>query len=290
MTCFGMVTTSRSGRYTVPALESFLRNTELMPWDRLLLIDNDGDFELPPSLSRVELIRNKQPLSFAANVNHVIRQAVEQRDDVVFLNNDMIFTRGWLVPMRGSEETILTPMCNQHVVYQRDGLNLQTTMIWEDFVGREGALEAIAEAHRTNPQFCERSWRPLRISFYCFRLPYSVHAAIGLFDEGFGPGGGEDVDYRLRALVAGFDVAVAMESYVLHFMGKSTWDSGETEKETRARDAIYVRRFRDKWGDNLARIFLFGDDSPQYAAMLGLQKMMQAGDYRGVIAYCQAHQ
>jgi GT2 family glycosyltransferase len=288
MTCFGMVTTAKSRRYTLPALESFLRNTVLDPGDHILLIDNDGDFDLPSSFRRVELIHRQSPASFAANVNLAIGQATEQKCDVVFLNNDMIFTWGWLDPLCVTDQTVLIPMCNQHIVYRQDGLQLRTTMIWEDYAGHEDALEKIAQNHRNNPKISEPYWRPPRISFYCFRLPWAVHAALGPFDEGFGVGGGEDVDYRLRAYAAGFDTAIATRSYVLHFMGKSTWDSGETQKETRARDAVYMEYFRAKWGDDLARLFLFRNDSAQHAAMLGVDAMMRAGDYRGVIAHCLA--
>jgi hypothetical protein len=56
-----------------------------------------------------------------------------------------------------------------------------------------------------------------------------------------------------------------------------------------AGDGLYVRHFRGKCGDALAQIFPFGDESPQYAATLGVEKMMQAGDYAGVIARCVAH-
>lgn len=289
MIFFGMVTTARSRRYTLPALDSFLRHTALSPDDRVLLMDNDGDFELPLSFARVELVRRAQPASFAANVNYVLRLAAEHKADTVFLNNDMIFTPGWLTPLTVTDNAILTPMCNQHAAYRRDGLELRTTMDWEDYGGREMALEAMAETHRADPRFRGQLWRPQKISFYCFRLPYPVHAAIGLFDEDFGPGGGEDVDYRLRALMAGFDIAVAMESYVLHFMGKSTWDSGESERETRARDAVYVQHFRNKWGEVLVRLFLLGDDPAKYTFLPGVDDMMRSGDYRGVVALCLAN-
>ena len=48
-------------------------------------------------------------------------------------------------------------------------------------------------------------------------------------------------------------------------------------------DAVYVRHFRDKWGDALARLFPFGEDSSKYIATLGVEKMIRAGDYVSVI-------
>jgi hypothetical protein len=56
-----------------------------------------------------------------------------------------------------------------------------------------------------------------------------------------------------------------------------------------AGDAVYLRHFRDKWGDALARLFLFGEDSSQYIATLGVEKMIRAGDYVSVIVLRLAH-
>jgi GT2 family glycosyltransferase len=288
MICFGMVTTERSRRYTVPALSSFFRNTELAPEDRVLLIDNSGDFELPASLSRVELIRYDRPYSFAANVNLAIRCAAKENGDVVFLNNDIIFTPRWLGPLGATNKAILVPTCNQQITYERGGLNLRLAMDWDEYAGREDELVAIAEAHSAHPQFRGRFTRLPHISFYCFRLPHLIHSTIGPFDEGFGFGGGEDVDYRIRGNLAGFDVAIAMESYLLHFVGKSTWLSGETEVETEAREASYRRYFSAKWGTDLARLFLVNAEWQQHAATLGVENMLKSGDYRGLIALCLA--
>jgi GT2 family glycosyltransferase len=288
MICFGMVTTKRSRRYTAPALSSFFRHTEVSSNDRFLLIDNDGDFELPTSYSHVELIKRERPCSFAANVNLVIRRAADKRADVVFVNNDIIFTPNWLRPLAVSNKAVLIPMCNQQHPYERGQLRLRTIMDWEEYADRQEELDAIAEAHSTNSLFRGGFARPLHISFYCFRLPQLIYTTIGLFDEGFGVGGGEDVDYRIRAHLAGFDVAIAAECYLLHFMGRSTWSGGETTQEMQARNARYFHYFCSKWGNHLARLFLFNPNWQQDASTLGVTELLKSGDYRSLIALCLA--
>jgi GT2 family glycosyltransferase len=239
-------------------------------------------------MSRVELIHRNSPSGFATNVNLVIREAAAMKCDVVFLNNDVIFTSRWLDPLCVNQRAILVPACNQNFPYQYGPLSLRPTMSWEDYAGHENDLENLAVVHRKDRRFAGVLWRAPRISFFCFRLPFEVYESVGLFDEGFGHGGGEDIDYRLRTHLAGFDVAIALDSYVLHFMGKSTWDSGEAEKSTRAREATYIEHFRSKWGNELAQMFLFGKDSEAYTAMLGVDRMIASGDYLSVIKYCQA--
>jgi GT2 family glycosyltransferase len=119
--------------------------------------------------------------------------------------------------------------------------------------------------------------------FYCFRLPRRVYATIGRFDEGFGRGGGEDVDYRVRAYLAGFETYLALESYILHFQGKSTWQGGETTPEQRARELEYRTHFRRKWGDELAAIFLGMGQAREVAERRGFAKEIDAGNFKRVI-------
>src|SRR5215472_2217461 len=150
MIYFGMVTTSRSRRYTLPALETFFRHTDLSAADRFLLIDNDGDFHLPGSCSRAELVKCERPRSYAANVNFLIQQAAAVQADVVFLNNDIIFAPGWLAPLCTTDQAILLPLCNQYVTYQRGGLKLEPEMDIEQYAGHEDEFLAIVAEHRAD--------------------------------------------------------------------------------------------------------------------------------------------
>jgi hypothetical protein len=288
MICFGMVTTSKSRRYTSFALDSFFRHTHLSAADRFLLIDNDGDFDLPESYSRVELIRCERPRGFAANVNFVMKQAVHAQADIVFLNNDIIFAPGWLPPLCSVDKAILLPTCNQHVTYQHGRLALKSEMDLEEYAGNEDEFLTVVAGHQADPRM-RGFLRPMHVSFYCFRLPFFIYSQLGRFDEGFGIGGAEDADYRIRAYLAGFDVCVAAESYVLHFGGKSTWRGGETADESRARETRYVDLFRAKWGDDLAKLFILNphwQHWEKHAAAAGLLEMNNAGNYRWVVSTC----
>ena len=276
-THFGMVTTAKSARYTGPALDSFFRFTEFGADDRFVLIDNDGGYT-PPAGLRLECVANPAPKSFAANVNEAIAGALRADADLVFLNNDIIFSPGWLPPLKSRDDAILIPLCNQNVVYDHGGFALKAAMDLDEYTGHEDNFLAIVAAHRADVAM--RGMRhSLLIPFYCFRLPHRVMATLGPFDEGFGTGGGEDIDYRVRAHIAGFRVLIAAESYLLHFGGKSTWRSGEADAETKTRDALYRRRLIEKWGVDVAALFLTHPAAQQKVSALGLGELLKSGDY-----------
>src|SRR5207248_10955955 len=109
-----MVTMTKSASYTVPALDSFFQHTPMREGDRFILLDNDADFDLPERFAAVELVRNDRPRGFADNVNQILTRAAPAGADIIFLNNDIIFTKGWLSPLLATDTAIVVPLCNQH--------------------------------------------------------------------------------------------------------------------------------------------------------------------------------
>jgi hypothetical protein len=219
MTYFGMVTTSRSKEYTLPALDSFFRYTELSTRDRFFLIDNDGTFSLPSSSLRVELLTPDKPQGFAANANTLLGNAIDAATDLIFLNNDIIFSPGWNIPLCSTDASILIPLCNQNLQYQYGNLTLQFLMDLADFLGREQHFLKIVEKH-----VADTSWRGFRkelhMSFFCFRLPYQISSVVGFFDEQFGRGGGE-----MSIIASGHSWPVSMCSSLPSLLCCISWAS-----------------------------------------------------------------
>jgi hypothetical protein len=272
-----MVSTRASERYTPVAVESFFRNTELDPAERLILIDNDRSLNELPFAERIELIPNSSPLSFAENLNQTLVRAGGA--EVYFLNNDLVFTPGWLKPLETIEDAIVTPLSNREVQYAKDTLRLERYLSLEDFQGKESLLDAIAEYHRARSQ----GYRSVfYLPFFCVKIPPKIYSRLDPLDEGFGKGGAEDNDYCLRAILAGFKVLYAMQSYLLHFSGKSTWHGAESPEETRTRDELYVKHFESKWGEKLRRLSINGDLSALFDRPDLLQAFQQ-GEFKRVI-------
>ena len=260
MNVFAMVTTKASERYTEHALSSFFQYTPLTANDRFFLIDNDGTFPevICRNYPRLTLARNKTPQSFARNVNNVIRESAKVGATVFFLNNDLIFSKGWLEPMLIKEPSIICPASNMNCPYQKGGLSCEFALDLEDYLGHEREFSQIVAEHRSKSRGYERV---LSAPFFCVKIPPAVYQKLGELDESFGIGGAEDRDFCARAYLAGLSVLYAMDSYVLHFQGKSTWRGPETLEQTQERDQAYLMAFNQKWGSNLLRLMLRGDES-----------------------------
>lgn len=286
---FGMVNTKNSNLYTNYAIESFFAHTDFSAssGDRFYLIDNDKSLlKIPKSAEeQVTIIKNEIPLSFAKNVNQILKIAIEDYADLVFLNNDIIFTPDWLSPLLKAEDKISMPSCNQYEIYKNKGLNLNVAMDLKDYIGHEKSFLEIV-SWRNKQKIDVRFFTSHFLPFYCFRLPYSIASKVGFFDESFGKGGAEDVDYRLRANLSGFEVAIAMDSYVLHFMGKSTWRGAETQQEIEERNHIYIDAFRKKWGEKLTNIFLIPTNADTQIKKLSLDQQWIDKNYQSIIKKC----
>ena len=82
---------------------------------------------------------------------------------------------------------------------------------------------------------------------------------VGHFDDVF-VHGGEDIDYRIRCAKKGYEVDFILDSYLIHFYGKSSWDGVETKEEIKKRDKKYTEAFLKKWGKEMTQIFILRKD------------------------------
>jgi GT2 family glycosyltransferase len=282
MNFFAMVTTRASSAYTLYALDSFFANTPLPPGDEFFLIDNDGEYApLTPPQARVNLIRNPTPLGFAANVNQIMRLASAKHADLFFLNNDIIITPDWLPPLCAPTPApaIISPLSNQQLQHRSGKFHCRTSLELSEFIGHESALVEIAREQRRRGAGFHRDFH---IYFFAIKIPHAVYSVIGPLDETFGPGGGEDADYCLRCHLANIPVLFAMQSYVLHFAGKSTWSGPESPAARLHREQNYQQAFIRKWGQNLFDVTIRGNGDALHADPQLLQAFNR-GDYRFVV-------
>ena len=244
-TLYGMVTVGSSANYTRLALQTFFKHTKLEALDSFVLIDNDGlwDNQLF-SMPFGRTIVNSQPLNFSGNVNQLIALASSQNQNLVFLSNDVVFTPRWSERLKVDDDVISLPSCNQTHYY---GFNSVCNI--NEFNNQFGKLNSAAHLHSVNNP---TSFETLLMPFYVFRLSQKIYTTVGLFDTEFHMGG-EDVDYRLRALSHGFDVKYT-SSFLLHFNGASTWNGVEDAEAVALRNMRYTQRFEQKWGTQLTNL------------------------------------
>lgn len=277
---FGMVSTENSRHYTYFALKSFFEHTPLEPSDSFFLIDNDQSLgrRSPFNHPFIKLITNENPRSFSENVNEVMRIALEAKADLFFLNNDLVFTADWIKDLLIDEASILSPLSNREMQYKSERLTLNRVMDLTDLFGREQELASVVA------QFREQSGgyrEVLSLPFFCVKLPFTVFKEVGFLDEEFLIGGGEDNDYCLRAYLKGFSVRYALGSFVLHFIGKSTWAGGESSHDTSRRVSGFEAVFERKWGKALLDILIHEKLDPLLAS--ASKEFAERGDYKGLI-------
>ena len=121
-----MITVKNTNFYTELALKSFFKNTNVNDEDEFILIDNDGcNLNKFSIYNKIKIIKNTKPLSFAANVNQIIDIAKKVKKDLIFLTNDIIFTKDWVNPLLINDETVSIPSNNQIFQYSSECGNLK---------------------------------------------------------------------------------------------------------------------------------------------------------------------
>ena len=274
-----MVSTGHSTSYTDHALTSLIENTRLAPGDQVVLIDNDHSYkELPEKCrSAVRIKRNPEPLGFAANLNQAMKSAGEQQADLVFLNNDLIFSPGWFEPLRSRGPFVTCPLSNVELPCAEGPFQCGYSMDLDQYLGKERLFRELAKRHQKK---YSGYLKVMSLPFFAVKIPYEVYSVVGPLDEAFGIGGGEDKDYCIRCHERGIEVRHALGSYLLHFHGRSTWRGGETRDETASRDRVYAERFRQKWGQALFDVFVFNNlkNLPE-----DVRLAHEKGDYRYMI-------
>lgn len=282
MRLFGMITTKSSAQYTELALQSFFNTTSLESEDKFILIDNDCTYNLSESNSTgpIELVRPSYPRGFAANGNFLLERAREYRADLYFTNNDVVFTPNWITPLLDGQDQILSPISNREFRYKSNLLDMNIVMGIADLDGKLDGLNKVAKEHS---QRHAGFLKVIALPFFCVKIPLNVSKVVGNFDEEFGLAGGEDYDYCLRAYLAGFSVLYALPSFILHFGGKSSWDSGEEKTKHQQREDHFLRYFEKKWGKTLYHLAMT-DDTSATSSDPFVTKMIKSQDFSQLIA------
>jgi GT2 family glycosyltransferase len=180
-----------------------------------------------------------QNLGYAAGNNAGI--AAAKGDYIVLLNNDTVVTPQWLDRMitcaeQEPEIGLVGPVTNQISGPQRvDGVPYDTTSLANlDEFAAMWAKEYNGKTHRF--------WR---VVGFCMLIKRQVIDQIGGLDPRYGIGNFEDDDYCIRAAIAGFKSALALDSFIHHF-GSRTFEGQRINQSS----ILYANWdiFKQKWG------------------------------------------
>lgn len=252
MKCDIIMVTWNEPAMTRRALQSIRDNSDY-PY-RLIIIDNNSDPEtvrLLENASRTAqfgemvLVRNKKNVGWvkAANQGFDLSSA----EYVCLMNNDILAGPGWLRNMVHTVES--TP--NAGIA---DPEGNDPKLQW-----RADSIDTYARelAGRNCGDFIEVE----SCSGFCMLVKRCVIDDIGVFDEIYESGYGEDADYCRRAIKAGYRCIRCNDAFVLHLGSRSFRKVPELQKRMHERNLAI---FEERWGKKKRLLILLhysaGDD------------------------------
>jgi glycosyltransferase involved in cell wall biosynthesis len=190
----------------------------------IIVVDNgstDGSEEFVKSL-RVSKILNKENKGFPVAVNQAIRTYGHQKKDICLLNVDAEVQEGWL-----------------DALYE--------TMISDPHCGIVGPLGNELENGYQREGMVDKDVSTTNVHGFCMLISRELFEKIGFLDERFSPGGTEDMDYCMRARLAGYTVSISAKSLVRH-KAHQVYDLNGISSDSRHKtDSEHERIYYEKY-------------------------------------------
>ncbi len=199
-------------------LAALLRHTDFARHGLIAVLDGPGQDAQAAALeaararlgAALRVLVNDARRGFVGSVN---RGMAASTRDVVLLNSDAEVTRGWLDKLRAAAWSApgiatVTPFCNDATL-----VSLPEPFEANRLPAGHDADSFAALVERVSTRAYPRLPTGVGVCLYIRRAALD---ALGLFDEGFGPGYGEENDFCLRALRAGFVHALDDATFVFH--------------------------------------------------------------------------
>jgi GT2 family glycosyltransferase len=213
-----IITTHNNFDVAGPCLESLLNEMHEHNFE-ITVVDNASQDDTPLKLKQlvsgidnIKLTLNNIDRGYPGGNNDGIKMA--KGEILILLNSDTIVPRGTIGKLShllidNPEWGMLGPVTNQAGNEQK----IFTGSGNQDQIIREGE------------EWCARSkgdyFKSERLDFFCVAIRKAVFDRLGGFDERFGPGYYEDVDYSIRANLAGVRMMFTEDCFVYHSAGKT---------------------------------------------------------------------
>jgi GT2 family glycosyltransferase len=228
-------------------LESIFLNTLNIPYRVIVVDDNSDDNKLNEYLNTLEacrknviILHNGKNIGFVKSVN---RGLTHCEGDIVILNSDTVVTFDWLRKLYSCaysdvKMATVTPLSN----------NAEICSVPEfcknNIIPRGYTIQEFANLVEKTATQITLAYHQLPVGVgFCMYIKKSVINEIGIFDEAFGMGYGEEIDFCLRASSRGYFHTVCPFVFVFH-RGKASF--GEGQEQLRSNNTrILVERYPD---------------------------------------------
>ncbi len=164
-----------------------------------------------------EYYRNKKNLGFVQNCNNAVLNLDKTNNDILLLNSDTKVTQNFLEEMLdvlyGDKKiAVVSPRSNNATI-----ATIPLSSAPQKGIGALRSYELFVKIKNKLPPL---SIVPTAHGF-CMLIRRDLIEKYGLFDEVFGKGYGEEVDFCQRVRHAGYECALANHAYVFHQEARS---------------------------------------------------------------------
>ena len=222
--------------FTKNALKTLYDSTNYSPCE-LILVDNASDkateqWLLEEARDRGFIyLRNEENKGFVQAVNETI--PVCHGEYICLVNNDVLFTEDWLSKLVNGIEM---PKVGISTPLRMDGVTHQSVpKLIKEYPFLVDPRHIMKETEQWDRITSERYNKALEkdlkgrvfytkdyVAFYCVLIKKELIDKIGLLDDRFAPGFGEDNDYCRRTIEAGYSIVVCVDTFVFHY-AMATW-------------------------------------------------------------------
>ncbi len=164
-----------------------------------------------------EYYRNNKNLGFVQNCNNAVLNLDKTKNDILLLNSDTKVTKNFLQEMLGvlysdKKIAVVSPRSNNATI-----ATIPLSSAPKKGIGAKKSYELFVKIKNKLPQY---SIVPTAHGF-CMLIKRDLIKKYGLFDEVFGKGYGEEVDFCQRLRADGYLCSLANHAYVFHQEARS---------------------------------------------------------------------
>ena len=215
----------------------------------------------------VLIIRNPSCIGFLRAVN---RGMALSRNDVLLLNSDTIVTSGWLQRLQRSAYSdkkiaTVTPLSNNAAICSVPEID-QSNDLPSGCAPSDFAQLVLDTAHKLGEQHVSI---PTAIGF-CMFIKRRVLETVGYFDESFGKGYYEEIDFCMRSKLKGYRQIVDIATFVYH-KGSASFNEAEKVILGNKNYKLLIAR-HPAWPDMVRD---FADEKPLKNVRESLKKSIQ---------------
>lgn len=241
--CDVLIPVYNAPEWTKLCVYSLFVNTPLESLGKVYLLNDNSDLmtkECLENLKRkhpehIEIINNKKNVGFVKNVNQGLKLA--NSDFILLLNTDCIIARNTIPKLishlqKDRKIGLISPISNNAA-----NLSLE---IFDGFSYNQ--MDSLLEK-----KFKGINFDACTVVGNCLMLTKKCVDQVGLLDESYGSGYGEETDYQFKAMEKGFKAKVAIDTYVLHESGVSFGSSKDQEDKIRRNRDLFFSRWKAEY-------------------------------------------